>query len=49
VYLPGNDEERREVLAEIYNSYVRKDVIDLMNIEKVAAGILLCFWAVHEL
>ncbi len=35
VYLSENDEERREVLAEIYNSYVRKDVIDLMNIEKV--------------
>ena len=35
VYLSENDEERREVLSEIYNSYVRKDVIDLMNIEKV--------------
>jgi predicted AAA+ superfamily ATPase len=34
VYLSENDEERREVLAEIYNSYIRKDVIDLMNIEK---------------
>jgi len=35
VYLSENDEERREVLAEIYNSYVKEDVIDLMNIEKV--------------
>jgi len=35
VYLSENDEERREVLAEIYNAYVKEDVIDLMNIEKV--------------
>jgi predicted AAA+ superfamily ATPase len=33
VYLSENDEERREVLAEIYNSYIRKDVVDLMNSE----------------
>jgi len=35
VYLSENDEERIEVLAEIYSSYVKEDVIDLMNIEKV--------------
>ena len=35
VYLAENDEERGEILAEIYTSYVKEDVIDLMNIEKV--------------
>ena len=35
VYLSETDEERKEVLGEIYNAYVKEDVIDLMNIENV--------------
>jgi len=42
VYLSENEEECREVIAEIFNSYVRKDVIDLMNIEKVGNTKIFC-------
>jgi predicted AAA+ superfamily ATPase len=35
VYIAENNEERVEILREIYNSYVRRDIVDLMKIEKV--------------
>ena len=35
VYLAQNHDERIETLAEIYNSYLRKDIMDLMKIEKI--------------
>jgi len=35
VYLAESNDEQIETLAEIYNSYLQKDVVDMMKIEKV--------------